>query len=109
MPVYLTPHSEAWFEALQKFNPRQAEMTRVVINAAGRMDVCSTCGDQRAAVYKLVDPSLEDDAVATIRLCNDCKIIQDGNFQLRTKTSLVLGSVAYKIADTVVQRKYHAD
>ena len=87
MPVYPTPHSEEWFEALHKFSPRQAEMPRAIVNAAGRMDVCSICGDQPAADYELVDPTLDNDAVATIRLCDDCKITQGGNFQPFTNES----------------------
>jgi hypothetical protein len=81
MPLHPTPHSEEWFEALRKSNPRQAVMTRAVINSAGRIDICSICGGRPAADYRLLDPILGDDAVDTIRLCDDCKIMQGGNFQ----------------------------
>ena len=81
MPVYQTPHTEEWFHALEKFNPRQAEMTLAIVNAAGRTDVCSICGDHPATDYQIVDSPLANDAVATTRLCDDCKIIQGGNFE----------------------------
>ena len=84
MPLYLKPHSPEWFNALEAFNPHQAAMTRAIIEAAGREDVCSVCGDTPVKDYKLVAEGLQPDAVASTRLCNDCLAIRsatmDENF-----------------------------
>lgn len=81
MPSYSNPHSEEWFAALQKFNPQQAAMTSRIIALAGRIDVCSICGDEPSTVYTLNDPNIDETAVATIRLCEDCREIQDADWQ----------------------------
>lgn len=70
--VILEPHSEAWFDALEAFNAQQARHTRLILERAGRKDVCSICGDAPARDYLLNDASLPVDAVATLRLCKDC-------------------------------------
>jgi hypothetical protein len=76
MPHYLTPHSPEWFRALEAFDPDQAAMTRQVLALAGRNDVCSICGDYPAKDYHLVDKHLAPEAVATLRLCDDCHQIR---------------------------------
>ena len=80
MAIYSTPHSKEWFQALEAFNPDQAAMTKTVVEAAGRMDICSICGDHPAKDYKLVEEDLPPEAVGTIRLCNDCLTIRDESF-----------------------------
>ncbi len=72
MPLYPKPHSQEWFEALEKFNPMQAAIVKQVVATIGRLDVCSICGDNPAKDYKLIAKGLPEDAVATIRLCDDC-------------------------------------
>ena len=59
MPSYSEPHSQEWFAALQKFNPQQAAMTSKIIELAGRLDVCSICGDEQSIVYTLNDPNID--------------------------------------------------
>jgi hypothetical protein len=80
MAHYLTPHSPEWFAALEAFNPFQAVHTTAMIQMAKSVEICSVCGDDPASDYKLVHPTPPDDAVATIRLCVDCRMIreQDG-------------------------------
>ena len=68
----LPPHSSAWFERLLEFNPQQAFHTGAMINAAGREDVCSMCGDHPASDYEVVFPTPSENSVATYRLCDDC-------------------------------------
>ena len=72
MTYWLTPHSSEWFEALMQFNPDQAFMTMAIVRAAGKEDVCSTCGDEPARDYEIVGEEFDPDAVVTIRLCDDC-------------------------------------
>lgn len=69
---YLMPHSPEWFAALKEWNPYQAEITSTVIKLAGKVDVCSICGDEPASVYKLNDGPPPLGSVATLRLCEDC-------------------------------------
>jgi hypothetical protein len=72
----LVPHSQEWFSALEAFNPAQAAMTRAVVAAAGRTDVCSICGDDPAAIYELIGRTSAPGAVKTMRLCVDCWTIR---------------------------------
>jgi hypothetical protein len=77
MALYLKPHSTEWFEALSSFNPQQASHTKLVIKKTGSSDVCSVCGDDPAADYQL-EGNLPTNAVATLRLCDDCLKIRRG-------------------------------
>jgi len=79
MAHYLKPHSPEWFAALEAFDPFQAVHTQGIIQMAKRSDVCSVCGDHPAFDYKLVHPTPAEDAVATIRLCDDCRTIRGGD------------------------------
>jgi hypothetical protein len=72
MPFYFTPHSPQWFKALESFDPSKAAITRMVVEITGSLDVCSICGDDPAYDYQLVDKFMQKNAVATIRLCDDC-------------------------------------
>lgn len=66
------PHSPAWFAILERWDPAQAMMTRKVIELTGREDVCSICGDDPAADYRLPAKYRSAGGVDTLRLCNDC-------------------------------------
>lgn len=72
MSNYLKPHSPEWFTALEKVNPTQAAQTKQILSLAGRDDVCSICGDDPAADYKLVSEQMTPGVVATLKLCHDC-------------------------------------
>lgn len=72
MSSYLKPHSSEWFTALKRINSVQAGQTRQILSAAGRDDVCSICGDNLAADYKMASAQMMPDSIATLRLCNDC-------------------------------------
>jgi hypothetical protein len=76
MPLYPEPHSGEWLAALEAFDPAQAAHTRQIIKSAGRKDVCSICGDDPAADFKIVQENLPGNAVASIRLCGDCRAIR---------------------------------
>ncbi len=65
------PNSKEWIEALEKINPKQAAMTRGIVQAAGREDVCSVCGDTPAKDYR------EAESPLLIRLCADCRPMQE--------------------------------
>jgi len=72
MAHYLKPNSPEWLEALEAFNPIQAVATKQIIKSAGSEEVCSICGDDEAKDYKIIANAIPKDAVATIRLCDDC-------------------------------------
>ncbi len=76
MPIYLKPHSPEWFRALEDFDPSKAAMTWSVIKKFG-FEVCSICGDVPAHDYQLIDGFMERNAVATIKLCDDCLQIKE--------------------------------
>lgn len=77
MPFYFKPHTSEWFRALRAFDVTKAAMTETVVKSAGSLDVCSICGDDPAKDYELVDKFMERNAVATIRLCDDCLRIKE--------------------------------
>jgi hypothetical protein len=79
MTAYPKPHSSEWFKALEAFDIVQAAHSRKIIDLAGKTDVCTICGDDPASDYKLVHPKPHKDAVATIRLCDDCRLIREQN------------------------------
>lgn len=71
-PDPLVPHSSEWFLALERCNPVQAAHTRSIIKQADSRDVCSICGDVPAKDYRLVGHAIQEGAVTTLRLCDDC-------------------------------------
>lgn len=72
MPFYYEPHTPEWFEALEAFDPIKATVTKIVIESLGSVNVCSVCGESPAQDYEMVDRYMQKNAVATIRLCEDC-------------------------------------
>ena len=76
MALYLEPNSGEWLSVLEVFNPEQAARTRRILKRTGRTDVCSICGDQPASDFKIVAEIIPANAVATIRLCRDCREIR---------------------------------
>ncbi|MBB4188755.1 hypothetical protein GGE07_005434 [Sinorhizobium terangae] len=71
-PPELVPHTPEWFASLEQWDPPQAMMTRVVIDAVGRSDVCSGCGDDPASDYVLEESQRPLGGPSTLRLCSDC-------------------------------------
>ncbi len=69
---FLVPHSSEWFAALEEQNPYQATQTRIIVELAGKLDVCSICGDHPASDYKMDEEIPTPGSVATLRLCADC-------------------------------------
>jgi hypothetical protein len=76
MSRFLKPHSGEWFVALAKINPQQAAQTRQMIELAGTLEACSVCGDMPAHDYEVVGAEFDQNTIATIRLCDDCRSIR---------------------------------
>lgn len=72
----LIPHTPQWFAAMEVWDPVKAVQTRVVIADAGREDVCSVCGDDPAADYRLERMFRPPGGPDTLRLCEDCVVIR---------------------------------
>jgi hypothetical protein len=72
MPFYFVPHTPEWFRALEAFDPVKAEIAKDAIATFGRLDVCSVCGEDPADDYQIIDSLMQSNAVATVRLCDDC-------------------------------------
>lgn len=68
----LRANSKEWLEQLEKIDRRQAAHTRAIVEAAGREDICSICGDAPSREYS------KSGAPLTLRLCDDCRVIQGG-------------------------------
>lgn len=68
----LIPHTPEWFLAMEVWDPVKAAQTRYVINDAGRDDVCSVCGDDPAADYRLEKLFRPAGGPDTLKLCEDC-------------------------------------
>lgn len=73
---YLTPHTEEWFNAVKSINPAQAAMAKQIIGLAGKAEVCSVCCDEPASDYKINGLQFSPTIGATIRLCDDCRMIR---------------------------------
>jgi hypothetical protein len=67
---YLEPHTDTWFAALAIRNPKQAAMTRALIQQLGRKDVCSICGDEPARDHLWKGEAAL--GVDYFRLCSEC-------------------------------------
>lgn len=81
------PHSDAWFEASLETNTQQAMLTGIVVDRAGRLDVCSICGEDPAPVYELPgDPGLP------LRLCKYCLEIRTWMFEEHFRPRCLSGS-----------------
>lgn len=70
--IVLRPHSPEWFSAMDQWDPVKAAVTRFVLKDAGRDDVCSVCGDEPAADYRLEKALRPAGGPDTLRLCDDC-------------------------------------
>ena len=49
MPHLLMPHTARWFELLEQFNPKQVELTRMVIRRARVTKLKNEVGRERGA------------------------------------------------------------
>ena len=81
----LRPHTPEWFDALEIWDPPKAAMTRIAVERAGSLGVCSVCGDDRARDYRLEFRQRPPGGPDTLRLCDDCLKIrtQDGESFVR--------------------------
>lgn len=77
----IVPHSEFWFSIVDSVEPRLAAVARMNIEANGRVDGCSSCGDP-ADDYLIVNGAEAMLGVPSLRLCPDCVGMRSGNGEI---------------------------
>ncbi|MBS0155117.1 MAG: hypothetical protein JSS38_11015 [Nitrospira sp.] len=79
-PIIHVPHTPEWFIEYEIEEPDRAALTRIVLSSVGREDVCSICGDDPAADYRMAGFILPGILTCTLRLCEDCLKIRTMQF-----------------------------
>lgn len=72
MARLLKPHTEEWFIAMERVNPTQAKVTRMIVETAGTSEVCSLCGIPADSDFEKPDKTFLDGSPMTFRLCRFC-------------------------------------
>ena len=86
---------------MEAYSPDEVAYIRNIVALAGRIDVCSVCGDHPAKDYQLVSEALlPSSAVATLRLCEDCRRIRSEMYVETTERTTVFRSVLAAIQRT---------
>lgn len=75
-PRIVPPHSPEWFREMASEDDAKMEMTKIILAAEGRNDVCSICGDEPAPEYRLEGSYLPGQLVPTLRLCEDHLLVR---------------------------------
>lgn len=74
----IEPHTAYWWSAVDRVEPRLAALSRLVVASEGSVEVCTSCGDQPASAYRLVNGAETMPGVPSLRLCEDCIGIRRG-------------------------------
>lgn len=74
----IEPHTEYWFSVVERVEPKLALLSRHVVTAEERVDVCGSCGDRPVTDYRLVNGAETMPGVPSLRLCEDCVGIRRG-------------------------------
>ena len=74
----IEPHTPYWWSVIDRVEPQLAALSRHAVASAGSTDVCTSCGDQPASSYRLVNGAETMPGVPSLRLCDDCIEIRRG-------------------------------
>ncbi|WP_194456388.1 YiiX/YebB-like N1pC/P60 family cysteine hydrolase [Bradyrhizobium sp. CCBAU 53421] len=74
----IEPHTEYWWSLIDRVEPKLAVLSRHAVSVEGRTDICSTCGDDPAKPYRVVNGAEHMPGVPSLRLCDDCLEIRRG-------------------------------
>jgi hypothetical protein len=74
----IEPHTPYWWSVIDRVEPQLAALSRQSVDSAGSADVCTSCGDQPAPAYRLVNGAETMLGVPSLRLCDDCIEIRRG-------------------------------
>ena len=68
----IEPHTPYWWSVIDRVEPKLAALSRHAVASEGRTDVCTSCGDQPASSYRLVNGAETMPGVPSLRLCENC-------------------------------------
>ena len=74
----IEPHTPHWWSVIDRVEPQLAALSRHAVVSEGSTAVCSSCGDQPAASYRMVNGAETMPGVPSLRLCDDCIKIRRG-------------------------------
>lgn len=74
----IEPHSEIWFVIVDRVEPQLGFLARQAIMNERSKEVCSSCGDEPALDYRIVNSAEAMPGVPSLRLCDDCSSIRRG-------------------------------
>lgn len=74
----ILPHTDYWYSIVDRVEPALAALSRAAVSAESSIDVCSSCGDQPAPAYRLLNDAETMPGVPSLRLCDDCVQIRRG-------------------------------
>lgn len=74
----IEPHTPYWWSVIDRVEPQLAALSRHAVASEGSTDVCSSCGDQPVASYRMVNGAETMPGVPSLRLCEDCIEIRRG-------------------------------
>ena len=72
------PHSDMWFSIVDRVEPNLGMMARHAIAQEKSKEVCSSCGDEPACDYRIINSAEAMPGVPALRLCDDCHRIRIG-------------------------------
>jgi hypothetical protein len=74
----IAPHTPYWWWVIDKVEPQLAALSRLAVALEGNTEVCTSCGDHPASLYRLVNGADTMPGVPSLRLCDDCIDIRRG-------------------------------
>lgn len=66
------PHSDMWFSIVDRVEPMLGMLARNAIEQENSKEVCSSCGDEPARDYRIINSAEAMPGVPALRLCDDC-------------------------------------
>ncbi|KJS34786.1 MAG: hypothetical protein VR70_16960 [Rhodospirillaceae bacterium BRH_c57] len=74
----IEPHTQYWWSVVDRVEPRLGALSRQAVSSMGGNEVCSSCGDEPAYPYRVVNGAEILPGVPSLRLCDDCLGIRRG-------------------------------
>jgi len=74
----IEPHTSYWWSVIDRVEPTLGALSRQAVSSTGGNEVCSSCGDEPACQYRVVNGAENMPGVPSLRLCDDCLEIRRG-------------------------------
>jgi len=74
----IEPHTPYWWSVIDRVEPQLAALSRHAVISEGSINVCTSCGDEPASPYRVVNGAETMPGVPSLRLCDDCIGIRRG-------------------------------